>query len=294
MSSTRVDGSTQRQDQTGVRHKNHAIPLLVVWLGAIPAALPATATSVQAAPTDDVRICDHYGDQVEAALQLPRGVLRAIGRVESGRRDPVGGSFAPWPWTLNANGQGRYLTDASAAAAAVRSLQAAGTANIDVGCYQVNLLHHPHAFQSIEAALEPATNAAYAGGFLRTLHARLGSWEAAVAAYHSATPERGEAYRQRVYGVWNGRPAEMLPSRQAGPVVIRISGPDIAGPDAPIRVWTPSRPGTAPARIALPPPSANVSRDSVTTARSAPPAGLPHEALVPAGLSSVVPPAPMR
>jgi len=266
----------------------------MMWLGAIPTALPAAATAVQAGPADDVRICDHHGDQVEAALQLPRGVLRAIGRVESGRRDPVGGSFAPWPWTLNANGQGRYLTDASAAAAALRSLQAAGTANIDVGCYQVNLLHHPHAFQSIEAALEPATNAAYAGGFLRMLHARLGSWEAAVAAYHSATPERGEAYRQRVYGVWNGRPADLLPARQGGPMVIRISGPDFAGPGAPIRVWTPSPPGTAPARVVLPPPSPNVPRDNATALRTAAPVGLPDAALIPAGLSSVVPPAPWR
>jgi hypothetical protein len=109
-------------------------------------------------------ICDEAGAQAEAAFQIPTGLLRAIGRVESGRRDPATGAFAPWPFTINANGQGRFFDDAASATAAVRSLQAAGTSSIDVGCFQVNLMHHPLAFVRLEDGFDPATNAAYAAG----------------------------------------------------------------------------------------------------------------------------------
>lgn len=232
-----------------------------IWpAAALVAAGVALAAPAKAAPT-----CDDAGARAEAALQLPTGLLRAIGRVESGRRDPATGAFAPWPYTINANGQGRFFDDAASATAAVRSLQAAGTSSIDVGCFQVNLMHHPLAFARVEDGFEPAANAAYAAAFLAALRQRLGHWEGAVAAYHSATPERGEAYRARVFAAWNpgGAPlgavqAAALPAapRRVTPLVIRISGPDLSGPQAPIRVWSPSRPGTGAALIAMPAPVA--------------------------------------
>jgi hypothetical protein len=227
------------------------------------------AAALLAAPLADAAAtpaCDQAGAQAEAALQLPQGLLRAIGRVESGRRDPASGAFAPWPFTINANGQGRFFEDAASAATAVRGLQAAGTASIDVGCFQVNLMHHPYAFARLEDGFDPAANAAYAGAFLTSLRQRLGSWEAAVAAYHSATPERGEAYRARVFAAWNqpggtgAIPAAAAPPpagpRRVTPLVIRISGPDLSGPQSPIRVWAPSRPGSGAALVAMPAPVA--------------------------------------
>ncbi len=240
---------------------------------ALAAMLAAAAPVVKAAPNvtappsptprTEGGTCDQAGARTEAELRLPPGLLRAIGRVESGRRDPTTGAFAPWPWTINAAGQGQFFADAATAAAAVRALRAAGTASIDIGCFQVNLFHHPLAFRQIEDGFDPAANAAYAGAFLHSLHQRLGSWEAAVAAYHSATTERGDAYRARVFAAWNlsgatapATPAATpRPSRRVGPVVIRISGPDLSAPEAAIRVWTPSRPGTGPARVAMPPPA---------------------------------------
>jgi hypothetical protein len=40
------------------------------------------------------------------------------------------------------------------------------------------------------------------------------------------------------------------------PLVIRISGPDLSGPQSPIRVWAPSRPGSGAALVAMPAPVA--------------------------------------
>ena len=129
-----------------------------------------------------------------------------------------------------------------------------------------------------------------------------------MAAYHSATSERGEAYRARVYAAWNPAVAAKLPgplaapARLAGPVVIRIAGPDLSGPDSPIRVWTPARRGSAPALIVMPAPGLV---PGMLVVASGPAGGdepadasrsLPHAAMVPAALGLPAPgrPAPGR
>lgn len=138
--------------------------------------------------------CEAAAQEAERAYAVPPGLLRAIGVVESGRRDPTTGRLAPWPWSLNAEGRGQSLASAAEALAAVRQLQAGGVVSIDVGCFQVNLLHHKGAFATLEAGFDPGANADYAARFLLQLRARTGSWEGAVAAYHSSIPERGAAY----------------------------------------------------------------------------------------------------
>ena len=40
-----------------------------------------------------------------SASAIPDRLLAAIGIVESGRTDPVGGGVHPWPWSINAAGQ---------------------------------------------------------------------------------------------------------------------------------------------------------------------------------------------
>ena len=60
--------------------------------------------------------------------------------------------------------------------------------NIDVGCVQVNLMHHPAAFADLGQAFDPSANVAYGAWLLATLRDATGSWERAVALYHSARP----------------------------------------------------------------------------------------------------------
>jgi hypothetical protein len=68
---------------------------------------------------------------------------------------------------------------------------------------QVNILHHPDAFRSIEEAFEPEKNVEYAGKFLKNLHKQTGSWTQAVANYHSADEALGGPYQQRIYKLWH-------------------------------------------------------------------------------------------
>jgi hypothetical protein len=148
------------------------------------------------------RLCRAAIQAAERAAGIPAQLLMAIGRVESGRRDPETGAFHPWPWTINAEGRGHFFPTKAAAIAAVQQLQAQGVRSIDVGCMQVNLRHHPDAFPNLEAAFDPATNARYAARFLTELNATRNDWQRAASAYHSQTPAFAEPYRARVVAAW--------------------------------------------------------------------------------------------
>ena len=154
---------------------------------------------------------------------MPAGLLGAIAKVETGRRAPDG-SVQPWPWSYNAAGDGRYAASQAEALQEVRAIQARGVRSIDIGCMQINLLHHPNAFPSLEAGFDHVTNIAYAVRFLRELHTRMGDWNQAVAMYHSATPERGLVYQQRVMAALSGQGFVPGPA----PGVIPLPGPAMA------------------------------------------------------------------
>ncbi len=135
-------------------------------------------------------------------MKVPEQLLAAIGRVETGRLDAQSNTWYPWPWTINTGGEGRYFDTKPQAIAAVRALQAHGVTSIDVGCMQVNLMHHPNAFPSLEQAFDPQANALYAARFLTQLFVQTNDWKQAAALYHSATPQLGADYRRRVLAAW--------------------------------------------------------------------------------------------
>ncbi len=192
-------------------------------------------------------VCQSAATAAERKLDLPPGLLLAIGRVESGRRDAGTGRVTAWPWSINANGAGRMFETPGEAVAETRVLRQRGIASIDVGCFQINLFHHPAAFATLEEAFDPQANAAYAARFLLDLRGRTGSWEQAVAAYHSSTPERGEPYRDRVLASFTGLSGSPPPATSVRPAAVWIPAPLAGG----VRVWTPSPPGSAPFSIII-------------------------------------------
>ena len=147
----------------------------------------------------DAALCEAETRQAEAQEHLPRGLLQAISLKESGRWDGEAKKSVAWPWTVTWGGPGEHFATRAEAIAKVRALQKAGKTNIDVGCMQINLRYHPHAFGSIEEAFVPQKNAAYAGAHLKQLREDHHSWHRAIERYHSSDPERGAAYRQAVY-----------------------------------------------------------------------------------------------
>ena len=174
---------------------------LAIAIAAVIVAPTRAQTIVPATAAQGV-LCRSAVAAAERNSGIPAQLLAAIARVESGRRDPLTGAMHPWPWTVNAEGQGFFYDTKAEAIAAVQAMQARGVRSIDVGCGQINLMHHPDAFPSLEVALDPQANAAYAARFLKELFARIGDWGKAAAAYHSATPELGAEYQQKVLEVW--------------------------------------------------------------------------------------------
>jgi hypothetical protein len=167
--------------------------------------LPAAALARPVAPQSPAVFCETAIGATEHAAGLPPGLMMAIAVTESGRLDAEAQRRRPWPWTINAEGAGYYFATREQAVEAVRSFWNRGVRSIDVGCMQVNLLHHPNAFNSIEAAFDPHTNTRYAAQFLNALFASHGHWHKAIGAYHSATPALGNAYRDLVLTRWQDR-----------------------------------------------------------------------------------------
>ncbi|MBI0537298.1 hypothetical protein D9599_17160 [Roseomonas sp. KE2513] len=160
--------------------------------------LPGSALA-QPSPT---ALCRAAIASAEREYGIPAGLLAAIGRVESGRRDPATGEQGPWPWTMNAEGRGKFFPTKAEAVAEVGQLRAAGMRIIDVGCMQINLHHHANAFASLEEAFDPLADARYAARFLKSLQGNAGDWMVAAGHYHSQTPGRADAYRAQVALRW--------------------------------------------------------------------------------------------
>jgi hypothetical protein len=184
---------------------------------------------VAAAPAGAGDLCGDLARAAERREGIPSGLVQAVALAESGRWLAGMRQGRAWPWTVTSFDESYYLESKEAALEKVRELKARGRSNIDVGCMQVNLGHHGHAFASLEQALDPAANVAYGAGFLRRLHAETRSWSSATAQYHTRDPARGEAYRAKVFRLWQG----VSPGMQAIETVQLVGTREPEGEGAP-------------------------------------------------------------
>ena len=162
--------------------------------------------------------CSDAASYAEHNLLLPAGLLRSIGVVETGNR----------PWSVNVDGVGHSFVSADEAIGFARSASVSGGRYVDVGCFQVDLFYHPHAFDNLEAAFDPITNAMAAGRFLLSLQQGSSSWSDAVGRYHSSLPSLAASYAGRVYAALNG--TSTMPRQQVAEVGIIMFGMRITVP----------------------------------------------------------------
>jgi soluble lytic murein transglycosylase-like protein len=211
-------------------------------------ALAACALAGDPAWAQGAPSCHDAAVAAERESGVPERLLDAIGAVESGRFDAARGRVEAWPFAVNAAGEGHLFATLEDAVAFVRERQRGGVRSIDVGCFQVNLMHHPDAFATLEEAFDPAANAGYAARFLAALRARAGDWAEAVGLYHSATPALGAPYRDQVLARWQGHEAAGVLARgpAAGgafdPFVVSLARSSAVT----VRVWVPGGGGAAP------------------------------------------------
>jgi hypothetical protein len=167
---------------------------------------------------------------------LPPGLLLSIARAESGRPITSLTDIRPWPWTIDADGNGLFL-DSKTAAIAWLQQQELHHSFVDVGCMQVDLHFHPDAFTSLEEAFDPAANVDYAARFLIDLYhgEAEGNWDVAVGLYHSHTSLLAAEYRDRValigadvlHGTLKGVPLYVRAVRQ-GTLRLPLGGGKVA------------------------------------------------------------------
>jgi len=186
------------------RHRSSWIlrAFLASCIAGVVLASPDAAASTRVPRAVSQDLCAEAVTRQEKRHEIPRRLLTAISLVEAGRWDSEAGTGAAWPWTVTAQGKGRFFPTKAAAIAAVKKLQARGITSIDVGCMQVNLHFHPNAFPSLSAAFDPSKNADYAAQFLTALKRDQGSWKRAVQHYHSSTAKKRIPYQKKVYTAW--------------------------------------------------------------------------------------------
>jgi hypothetical protein len=212
-------------------------------------------------------ICAEQTARVERSGGIPRHLLRAIALAESGRWDADRRASFAWPWTVTAEGEGRFYASKRDAVAAVKALMARDVTNIDVGCMQVNLHYHGGAFRNPEEALDPGTNVAYAARFLKGLFGAARSWPTAAAHYHSTNPEKNIPYRRKVMGLWKQEPRDAAGTQRpaAAPPVVSLRRP--VPVDRTRTVALNAR--FKAARAAAPPPTKTLPDDGIARALAA-------------------------
>ncbi len=182
---------------------------------AILVGSPASFADAKENSDDPWRACMDAVAAAEREHNIPRHLMAAIAVAESGRWNRERRAKSAWPWTVMAEGKGRYLPTKAKAIATVRALKARNVRNIDVGCMQINLRAHPAAFTNLEQAFDPVANVAYSSKYLKTLFKETGSWQKASGRYHSATPKFNRPYKLRVLKLWNEQTRLAYEARRA-------------------------------------------------------------------------------
>lgn len=151
-----------------------------------------------------------YYQQVARHNNIPPVVLYAVAIQES--RPPSGvvpSVSKPWPWTLNCDGKGIYLSTKREAYQYALISIATGQ-SCDIGLMQINWYWHQTRFTSLLDALDPYTNIQVAANILNEHYATKNDWYYAVGAYHSpSNAARANRYRKlvkrHVVGILEGK-----------------------------------------------------------------------------------------
>ena len=164
-------------------------------------ATPAVGAPSRGGPAD---LCDQAVARAAARHGAPQRLLRALAKVETGRNG------RPWPWTVNAGGEGRWFDSKAKALAWAQKKLSEGVKSIDLGCMQINRIWHGDAFRDLEHMLDPYANADYAARYLMSLERETGDWMRAAGFYHSRTKKHFDRYSALVasaYEALDGKPS---------------------------------------------------------------------------------------
>ena len=151
--------------------------------------------------SDDKSICEKNIIEIERQIDIPKGLLKAIGLTESGRYLDKSNPTI-WPWTVNAKTKSLFFDNKSQMLKFLNSEVEKGNYDFDVGCMQVNLKWHGKYFKKISDSIDPKTNISYATSFLYKLKTDFKTWNEAIKRYHSSNPKKNIKYHKKVLAYW--------------------------------------------------------------------------------------------
>jgi hypothetical protein len=179
-----------------------ALTVLALFIAVEETISVKQAVATSHSMIDTSNLCLKHAAVLEAEMDLPQHILRAVSVTESGHWLPSLNKSVAWPWTINVEGKGYHFQTKTAAITAVSLFQKQGIESIDVGCMQINLKYHPDAFASLEDAFDPKHNITYAADFISKNKRRTGVWQKAIGVYHSRYTSRNHQYVRKVYANW--------------------------------------------------------------------------------------------
>lgn len=159
---------------------------------------PIAVANANEAALNDTLVCMDAAMKYEKEYGIQQHMLATIATVETGRWNSEFQRKMAWPWSINVRGKSYYYDSKQEAIAAVDKFRKRGFKSIDVGCMQINLVHHAKGFNSLEEAFDPYKNVEYAAKFLTKLNKRRQDWMHAATDYHSKKPTRARRYKTRL------------------------------------------------------------------------------------------------
>ena len=157
---------------------------------------------LSSAHSNNFNICEKNILDIERQIDIPKGLLKAIGLTESGRYIKKS-QLVVWPWTINVNKKSLFFDNKKQMLNFLMHEIKKGNYNLDVGCMQINLKWHGKYFKKISDSIDPKINISYATSFLFKLKSDFNTWTEAIKRYHSSKPSKNIKYHKKVLANWN-------------------------------------------------------------------------------------------
>ncbi|WP_207476244.1 transglycosylase SLT domain-containing protein [Arenibaculum pallidiluteum] len=172
------------------------------------AAPPAPAATANTAPS-----CTEHALEAERQFELPSGLLLAVSLVETGM------SGKPRPFAINHDGRSVSPESIDEARRHLRDGSGRLKSSLFVGCMQLSVTYHAHAFKPADRILDPRENVFYAARYLKRLRSEMGSWTKAIGRYQGGTRAQRVAYTCKIHEhlmQLEPRSAQLLDSADCG------------------------------------------------------------------------------
>ncbi|MDR1234100.1 MAG: transglycosylase SLT domain-containing protein [Holosporales bacterium] len=123
---------------------------------------------------------------------IPRGLLMAIAKVESGCD----------PYSVNAKHRSIHFKSKAKAEQFIDEYVKSGYSNMSVGCMQIHYHSHRKHFPSASDMLDSKKNVTYAANLLKSLYKQCGNWTEATKKYHGSHPKSNTRYCEKVLAAY--------------------------------------------------------------------------------------------